>query len=218
MKKSRILAIVLLIVVVAVIGIAIYHNKHKDDTSTNQPNLSVAVYNSTQSADGTTVTAHAKDNLVYSLTAVNPTDKIISGYVVEVGIANVVNNATLIDAQGANYDSGNSSLIWTPLDIPAQGSIQKQFTVRIKDTLPTDTALRVVKVTYSNEVVTNLADVSPSMTPAGRPGNVGTGTTYHAPQTGIPGWISFLLASFITFGVLLIRLANKLGKPKAKLQ
>jgi hypothetical protein len=216
MKRSRILTIILLVLVVAAVSIAIYHNKHKNNSSNSQPNLSVAVYNSTQSADGTTVTAHPKDTLVYSLTAANPTDKIISGYVVEVGIGDVVSNATLIDAQGANFNSGNNSLIWTPLDIPANGSIQKQFTVRIKDTLPTDTSKRVVKVSYSNEVVTNLADLNPSKTPASRPGTVGTGTTYRAPQTGIPGWISFVLAAFITFGVLLFRLANKLGKPRIK--
>jgi len=212
MNRNRTIGIVILLVAIALIWYLVYHNKHKN-TSTN-PNLSVQVQNTTQNADGTQVTAHPKDTLVYTLTAQNPTSKVIPGYVMEVGIGDVTNVATLIDANGANYNSADNSLIWTPLDIPANGSIQKEFTVRVKDTLPADTSARVAKVTFSNQVVTNVADANPSVTPAGRPGSVGSnGSTYKAPKTGIPGWISFFLAGFLTFGLLLFRLAHKLGRP-----
>jgi hypothetical protein len=211
MTRNRTIALVLVLVVIAVVSWAIYHNKHKNDNNTTNPNLSILVQNQTQNADGTTATAHPKDNLVYTLTAENPTDKIIGGYVIEVGIGDVTKVATLIDAQGANYNSGNNSLMWTPLDIPAHGSIQKQFTVRVKDALPANTADRVAKVSYNNEVVTNLGDTHPSTTPPTRPGQIGSG--YTAPHTGIPLWISFLLAAFITFGLFLFRIAQKLGRP-----
>jgi hypothetical protein len=210
MTRNRTIALVLVLVIIALISWAVYHNKHKNSNTATNPNLSVAVQDQTQNADGTTVTAHPKDTLIYTLTAQNPTDKVISGYVIQVGIGDVTKVATLIDAQGANYDSSNNSLLWTPLDIPANGSIQKQFTVRIKDVLPANSADRIAKVSYSNEVVTTLGDTTATTT---RPGVTGSGVTYTAPKTGIPGWISFYLAGFITFGVFLFRIAYKLGKP-----
>jgi hypothetical protein len=215
MNRNRTIGVVILLIVVALISWFAYR-KHKDNTTTTNPNLSVAAYNTTQNADVAAVTSHPKDNIAFTLTAANPSDKVISGFVIEVGISDVTKNATLIDAQGANYDSGSNSLVWTPLDIPANGSIQKQFTVRVKDTLPANTADRVIKLTYSNQVVVNLNVSNPSTSPTGRPGTVGTGSTYHAPKTGIPGWISFYLAAFITFGIMLVRMANKLGRPMNK--
>ncbi|HEX5430186.1 MAG TPA: hypothetical protein VFX17_03880 [Patescibacteria group bacterium] len=213
MTRNRIIGIIVLIVIVAVGAWLIYDHNHKSNSSNTNPNLSVSVQDQTQNADGTTITAHPNDSLIYTLTAQNPTDKVISGFVIEVGIGDVTNVATLIDAQGANYNSGNNSLIWTPLDIPANGSIQKQFTVRVKDPLPTDSAQRVAKVSYNNQVITNLGDVNPSTQPANRPGTLGSGTSFTAPKTGIPGWISVSLAAFITLGVFLFRVAYKLGKP-----
>jgi hypothetical protein len=212
MKRNSIIGLIVLLVVIAGIVYAVYHNSHNNDNAIS-PTTSVQVIDQTQNADGTKVTAHPKDTLVYTLTAENPSDEVISGYVMQVGIGGVTNAATLIDAQGANYNSQDNSLIWTPLDIPANGSIQKQFTVRVKDTLPANSADREIKVTFNNTVTTNLADVTPTATPPSRPGSTGTGSTYVAPKTGIPGWISFYLACFITFGVMLFRIALKLGKP-----
>jgi hypothetical protein len=209
MSRNRTIGIIVLVLAIAAIVWGVYYGKHKNDNSSVNPILSVSVSNTTQNADGTSVTAHPKDQLVYTLTAENPSDKVIPGYVMQVGIADVTKAATLIDAQQAAYDSGNNSLIWTPLDIPANGSIQKQFTVKVKDILPADSAGRVLKLSFNNEVTTNLGPSAVSS----RPGNVGSGVTYTAPKTGIPGWVSFYLAAFITFGVLLFRIAHKLGKP-----
>ena len=213
MKRNSIIGLVILLLVIAGIVFAVYHNKNKNNSTVN-PNLSVSVVNQTQNADGAKVTAHPKDTLVYTLTAENPSSDVISGYVLEVGIGGVTNAATLIDAQGANYNSADNSLIWTPLDIPSNGSISKQFTVRVKDALPANSADLQLKVTFNNSVVTDLGAVNPPKTPASRPGTIGsTGTSYTAPKTGIPGWISFYLACFVTFGVLLFRIAYKLGRP-----
>jgi hypothetical protein len=211
MTRNRIIGLVVLLLAIAGIVWAVYYNTHKNDNNSSNPILSVSVANTTQNVDGTTSAAHPGDVLVYTLNAENPTDNVMSGYVMEVSIADVTAAATLTDAQQANYNSANNSLIWTPLDIPANGAIQKQFTVKVKDTLPADVNARTLKVTFNNEVVTTL---STSTVASGRPGTVGSGNGgYKAPETGIPGWISFYLAAFITFGVLLFRIAHKLGKP-----
>ncbi|MBX4204812.1 MAG: hypothetical protein KW788_01325 [Candidatus Doudnabacteria bacterium] len=211
MSRNRTIGLIILVLVITGIVWLVYYNNHKNDNSNTNPDLSVTVVNSTQNADGSSVVAHPKDQLVYTLNAHNPSDKVISGYVMEVGIADVTKAATLIDAQQANYNSANNSLIWTPLDIPANESIQKQFTVRVKDSLPANASDRILKVSFNNEVTTALGESTTATT--SRPGSIGSGATYTAPKTGIPGWISFYLAAFITFGVMLFRLAAKLGKP-----
>jgi hypothetical protein len=212
MRRNYVIGVLVLLLIIAGISYGVHKHNQSKNTSTN-PNLSVTVQNQTQNSDGTKVTAHPKDTLVYTLSAENPTDKVISGYVMEVGIGGATNNATLVDAQGANYSSGNNSLIWTPLDIPANGSIAKQFTLRVKDSLPANTADRVIKITFNNELTTNTAPSSVAVNPPSRPGLVGSGTSYTAPKTGIPGWISFYLALFVTFGILLFRVARKIGRP-----
>ncbi len=210
--RNRTIVVIILLVAIALIIWAVQYNRNKDKNNSTNPNLSVSVQNQIQNADGVTTSAHPKDKLVYTLTAENPSDKVIEGYVIEVGIGDVTKVATLTDAQGANYSSGSNSLVWTPLDIPANGQIQKQFTVQVKDTLPAAVTDRVAKVSYNNQVVTNLA--TGTATP--RSGTTGSGVSYQAPKTGIPGWVSFYLASFITFGVFLFRFAYKLGRPTMK--
>lgn len=211
MTRNRTIGLVVLVLIIAGIAWATYYNNHKNDKKSTNPNLSVTVFNTTQKIDGSSVVANPKDQLVYTLVASNPNDKVISGYVIEVGIGDVTKSATLIDAQQANYNSANNSLIWTPLDIPANESIQKQFTVRVKDSLSANVADRILKISFNNEVSTALGEAKTATTT--RPGSVGSGVTYSAPKTGIPGWISLYLAAFITFGVMLFRIAHKLGKP-----
>src|SRR5581483_8052418 len=98
MTTGRRIALLVFVVVVAVAAWAIYHSKHKNSSTTNTPNLSVTVFNQTQNADGTQVAAKPSDTLVYTLTAANPGNSVISGYVVQVGIGDLTGNATLIDA------------------------------------------------------------------------------------------------------------------------
>ncbi len=216
MERNRIIRIIITIIIIAGIGLGFWYYNHKKNSQTTSPDLSVSAYDQTQNTDATKVTAHPKDVIVYTLSATNPSDKVIPGYVMEVAIGGVTNSATLIDAQGANYNSGNNSLVWTPLDIPANSSIQKQFTVRVKDTLPSNASDKVLKVTFSNEVDTSVdySSVASNTNTTSRPGTIGSGATYKAPKTGIPGWISFYLAVFLTFGVLLFRTARKMGTPR----
>lgn len=201
-------AIRIAITILVLVGIVLliqYFRTHKNNETVN-PDLSISALNQTQNIDATTTTAHPKDLIVYTVKASNPSEDVISAYVIEVGIGGITNNAVLTDASGANYNSANNSLVWTPLDIPANGSIEKNFTVRVKDALADD---KNMTVAYGNELtVTTGAAVA-----ANNRGNIGSNGAYRAPSTGIPGWISFYLAVFLTFGVMLFRIARKMGKP-----
>jgi hypothetical protein len=206
MTRDRIIRIVLTLAILGgLIWLAIYLNNKSED-EVLPPVLSVSSYNQTKNVDASVSMANPKDVIVYAIKATNPNDKIISGFVMEVSIDGIVEGATLTDAQGANFNSENNTLSWTPLDISASESMERQFTVRVKDVLPADKTLRI---TYGNEVVVNLENKVTS-TPNVRPGS---SSGYKAPSTGIPGWVSFYLACFITFGILLFRTARKMGKP-----
>lgn len=214
---TRIQRLTTTIVIIALIigGYFIYRHEHNKKQTNAAANLSVAVFNQTQNSDGTKVTAHPNDTLVYTLVAANPSNNVISGFVMEVGIGGTTNSSTLIDAQGASYNSSNNSLVWTPLDIPANGSIQKQFKIRVNATLPTATSDRQLSVTFNNQVVTNVDYTQAELSSTPTSGTVGSsGTAYVAPKTGIPAWVTFLAAAGVTFGVLLWRVAYKLGRPQ----
>jgi hypothetical protein len=214
MERNRIIRIIVAVLVVAAVVAFVIYKNHKKNNEPVNPNLSIAAYNQTQNIDATKSTAHSKDVIIYTLNAANPNDKVISGYVMSVSIGGLTGASTLIDAQGANYNSGNNSLVWTPLDIPSNGAIQKQFTVRVNDTLPANASDRVLKVTFNNELDVNVDNNAVATNHTARPGSVGGSGAYKAPTTGIPGWISFYLALFLTFGIMLFRTARRLGTPR----
>lgn len=212
MTKRTILG---LIVLAAIVGIIFWiQDRNRNNDNGSETVLSVSAYNQTKNNDATQVKANPKDVVVYTLTAENQTDKVVSGYIVEVNIADITKYATLVDAQGANYNSSNNSLVWTPLDIPEKGAIEKKFTVKVKDEIPAGSDLSMT-TKFNNEV--KVAVAKPEVAGTNTGANPGTtpGTTpgYTAPKTGIPWTISLFLAVLITFGIFLFRIAQKLGKP-----
>jgi hypothetical protein len=103
-------------------------------------------------------------------------------------------------------------LMWTPLDIPGQGSIEKQFTVRIKDTLPEGSDL-LMSVSYNNEVIVSVAKsvtVTPPP-PAPQPTPAVSQPPYKAPTTGPSAWFAFMLAMAFTAGVILYRTSKRIS-------
>ena len=164
--------------------------------------LSISAFNQTKNLDAATTQAAPNDVVVYTLTAQNQTDEVISGHVLEINIEDISKQAILIDAQGANYNSQANSLIWTPLDIPSKGSIEKKFTVRIKDPLPDENDL-VMTAKFNNEVNVHLIkrqvagiDNTPPPAPP---------SSYSSPTTGASGWLAILLALAATSGILVFR-------------
>jgi hypothetical protein len=198
-KKTFIVLIVLVLIIGAVV---VWFNRHQNQVSNEvtTPILSVTTFNQTQNVWAALTTAHPGDLIVYGLTVENQTDKIVSGYMIEVDISHVIDKSTLIDGQGASYNSANNTLVWTPLDIQAKSSIQKQFSVRVNPVAVGSTN-PVLKITFNNE---SNVSISASPTTVAGVATANSSNTYKAPVTGPAGdlsiWLS-LAATGIFFGI-----------------
>ncbi|HYC29701.1 MAG TPA: hypothetical protein VEB42_12805 [Chitinophagaceae bacterium] len=203
MARRTIITVIILLAIAALIFW--YQQSRDNDDASADVTQSVSVFNRTKNADATTVTASPNDELVYSLKVQNDTDEVVSSYVVETNIEDISELATLIDAQGANYNASTSSLTWTPQDVPANGAIEKQFTVRVKENLPTDSDL-LMSARYNNEVLVSVGRGPVAVTPTPAP----TPTPYKAPSSGPSAWFAFLLAIAFTAGIVLYRAAKNI--------
>ncbi len=195
---STFLAILVIVIVGAIVW-AHFHNKSQNETAT-LPVLSVSAFNQTKNTAATSVTAEPNDTLVFTLSAENQTDKVIPGYVMEANIADLSTNSTLTDANGASYNSATNSLVWTPLDINPNESIQKKITVRVNP-LPATSNSAVLKMKFNNEVTVNVASKAPvAQAPTqNKPGKV-AGADYKAPVTGASENFILVLAAVSTLG------------------
>ncbi|MGE5298116.1 MAG: hypothetical protein ACM3KM_03060 [Acidobacteriaceae bacterium] len=219
----RIIAIIVIVALLLGAGYWIYRVVKERQNKAAEVTQSIAAFNQSKNADATTVAAQPRDVIVYTMTVENKSNKVASGYEVSVDISDISQKATLIDAQGANYDSANNSLVWTPLDVPANGSFEKNFTVRIKDSLPAE-ANPTMTANFGNEVSINLektvATVTPAptptpttvtpkpttpATPAVKPATT-TPKPLKAPVTGNSGLLVATLAGAITLGFVLRKL------------
>ena len=193
--NNRIIGFIVLVLLVGLVifGIVYFRHRQNNQTDNNTPVLSISAYNQDQKADATAKTANANDVIVFTLTAENPTDKTITGYVMEANIADVTNKSTLVDAQGASYNAGTNSLVWTPLDISAGNSIQKQFSVRVNAPAANSTDT-VMKIKFNNEI---MVAIKPNATVSGSNTN-SPPPSYQAPVTGPSGGLIVWLAIFVT--------------------
>jgi hypothetical protein len=212
----RIIAILVIIAVVA--GAAYWFWRVNRDTADVEERITreVSAFNQSKDEDAELVTASPKDVIVYTLSVQNDSDETIEGYEVEVVIDDITEVATLIDASGANYNAANNSLVWTPLDIPGNGSIEKSFTVRIKDTIPPDSDL-VMSVVFGNEAEIRIArptavtpapspaQPAPAPAPAPIPAPSTPEPPYRAPQTGLSEWLVVSAALILTAFVYSVR-------------
>jgi hypothetical protein len=188
-----------------------YQQTRNDGDASEDTQLSISVFNQTKNQDGASVSANPADLLTYTLTVQNTSDDTLAGYVVETSIDDISELATLTDAAGANFNAATNALMWTPLDIPGQGSIQKQFTVRVKDSLPTDSDF-VMTASFGGEVATTVSNtpVATPNTPARTPAPTPVSPSYQAPTTGPSFWFAFLLAIAFTAGIVLYRAAKSI--------
>lgn len=200
----RTISAILTVLVVLIIGAIVWaHFANKDKNAVaNVPVLSVSAFNQTKNTSATTVTAEPADVIVFTLTAENQTDKVIPGYVLEANIADLSTGATLTDANGASYNSATNSLVWTPLDINPNESIEKKVTVRVNQ-LPANTNSGALKMKFNNEITINVASKAVAQTPPPTRGGVVAGTQappYKAPVSGPAENIIFALALVSTLG------------------
>lgn len=85
-------------------------------------------------ADNTT--AQAGDVITYTLTTTNTGKSVYRGYVVQEHIGDLSEYADVIDFHGGTLDKETSWVIWPKQDIPANGSITRQLTVKVKSEIP----------------------------------------------------------------------------------
>ena len=198
MSKRTLVAIIVLVIIG---GVIVWLNRNKIVVNeTVNPVLSVSGLNLTKNLDAVLKPAQAQDIIVYTLTAENPTDKVMPGFMIEVNISQVTDKSTLVDAQGASYNSATNSLVWTPLDIPANGSIQKQFSVKVNP-VPADSTNMVMKIEYNNQINIGLAKSAVAgamITPPARVGHTSTPKPYKAPTTGPEGELGLWFAAAST--------------------
>jgi len=201
-RTLTVLYLSLVIVVVGLGWLAVISQKHQSATST--PILSVTAFNQTKNAIAESITASPQDLILYTLSAENPTNKVIANYRMEVNISDLGDKATLIDANGASFDSSTSSLVWNSVDIPASGSIQKQFSVKINE-LTAANPNPVIKISFNNVTTVGVSEAKI----AGVATTQKASEPYKAPKTG-PGILPELVFALLCLiGAYAIRkLAN----------
>ena len=197
-KRTLIGLLVLLLILGAVIWLTRHKNNDNDQAST--PLLSVYAYNKTKNIPAQQAEAVPNDEIVYTLSVENQSDKVISGYIVEANISEISDKSTLIDASGASYNSATSSLVWTPLDIPANNQIQKQFTVRVNPVVAG--ADKVMRIKFDNEVT---VAIGPAVVAGINTNSDAITPPYKAPTSGPADNLALWLAGLATVGFVVIK-------------
>jgi|GEM_PF-2394716 uncharacterized repeat protein (TIGR01451 family) len=189
-KRTLVGLIVLLLIVAGIVWLA----RSKTNVA-ETPVLSVTAFNQTKNAPAQNANANPGDVIVYTLTAENQSDKVVSGYIIEASVADITDKAALMDASGASYNAATNSLVWTPLDIPAKGSVSKQFSVKV-NTLPVGTN-PILKIKFNNDLEVAIANpaVAGNVTPTPSPSGRSPSVAYKAPVTGASEWLPAVLAA-----------------------
>jgi len=206
MNKRLFILVIAIILILAGVGIFLIVRKNNSNKTAQAPVLSVSAFNQTKNTDTSTSTVSPSDVLVFSLNAENQSNKVVSGYIMEVDISGLSTNSTLIDAQGASYNSANNSLVWTPQDIPANASIQKQFKVSV-NTIPASATSAELTISFNNKIQITVAKPQTAVAPVSSnpQGHVG-GASFAAPTTGVSLMVPIFLAGFVAIGLFLKKL------------
>src|SRR3989344_4792122 len=168
MDKRTIIGLVALILIIG----AIVWFVNWDEKEKATPVLSVSA---------STTTAVPGDSVVFTLNAENPNDETISGYVMEANISDVTNQASLVEASGASYNSATNSLVWTPRDIPPHESISQTFSVKV-NSLPSGSTSTTMRISFNNELAVEIG-----------------------PTSGASEFVPVLLAALLTAGFIFRR-------------
>jgi hypothetical protein len=196
--------VIAIIAIILIIGAIVWINQGDEELVT--PVLSVSAFNQTKNVNASDTPAATNDMIEFTLTAENQSDEVIPGYILEANISEITDKATLIDASGASYNSATNSLVWTPLDIQANESVNQKFTVRVNQ-LPANTSNPALRIKFNNELAIAIQQSSVSG------GNVTTPPTsptgYVAPTSGVSEWLPVIFAALVTLVVLYRR--SRLG-------
>ena len=204
MTKRIIFSIIALLILAGAAAWFLLKPKVQPETKAVVPILSVSAFNQNKNADAALQLASAQDVIAYSLRAENHSDQVISGYVIQVDIADVTKNATLLDAGGASFNSETNALVWTPLDISPNQFIERKFIVRLNPNV-TNTEM---KLKFNNEITIGIMKPTPAITLAPSAVKILASNPpvkpFQAPTTGTSENLLFGLA-FLTLLLVIFR-------------
>ncbi len=123
--------------------------------------------------------AGPSDELTYTLLVTNVSNTPVYGYVFQDDLRDVMDYADIIAADGDNPTILNYLLSWSPVTIPAFGSVTKTFRIRVKNPLPIPLVHDLVMTNvFGNPIQVFLANIpiviTPTFTPTGSPTNTPT--------------------------------------------
>ncbi len=139
--------------------------------------LSKKAYNVTRGQDATSVSAQPNDIIRYTLTVKNNGNSSASSYVFQDNINDILQLAELSDFPGAEFT--NSTLKWPSQNIASGATVEKTFTVRVRQAPLNGSSDCVMSNTFGNTVNVNVACVK---------------GTFTAPPTGTTTTASLILA------------------------
>src|SRR3990167_5727247 len=187
MDKRTIIGLVALILIIG----AIVWFVNWDEKEKATPVLSVSA---------STTTAVPGDSVVFTLNAKIQMET-ISGYVMEANISDVTNQASLVEASGASYNSATNSLVWTPRDIPPHESISQTFSVKV-NALPSGSTSTTMTISFNNELA---VEIRPTAVISGGSAMQQVASNYIAPTSGASEFVPVLLAALLTAGFIFRR-------------
>lgn len=203
MNRLVLLAIIVLIILGGIVGYSLTRFKTKEPVVLN-PILSISAFNLTKNVNAVSVSASVGDEITYSVSAENHSDKVIRAFVIQLDIRDLSELSTLVNAAGGNYNSSKGTLAWTPLDIQPYSAREKKFTVKINKNYPIGSDL-IMSVKYNNDLRISVADESRVVVGTNIESDRVMGSSieqnnYQAPVTGPNRTFEFMGAIIVTAG------------------
>lgn len=135
----------------------------------------LTVLNDTKNLNAQSVPASKEDFLTFTLKSANVSGAPVNGYVMSINLSQVLSVADITDKGGAIVNG--SVLSFSPVSIPANGSVSKSFQVRIKYFLSGNVSYKLL-ATFGNQVSVSVSQ------PKVLGVLVNEDTEFEAPKTG----------------------------------
>ncbi len=158
--------------------------------------LSKRAFNQTRNTNATSVSAHAGDIIVYTLSVRNQGNATATNYVFQDSLADVLQLSMLQDFGGASFDLASLTLTWPQVNIGAGQTVEKTFTVKVNATFPAGSD-NVMTNVFGNTV--NVTVLKPTVAGA-----------YTAPPTGATTTMLFVLSTLSIAGFATYRRKEQL--------
>lgn len=154
-------------------------------------NLSKRAFNQTQNVDATTTTARSGDIILYTMSVNNTGNAPANNFVFQDDLSDVLQLSHLQSFGDGQFYAGNLTLQWSPVTVPANGRVDKTFTVVVNNSFPTGSDNTMTN-TFGNTL--NIRVNTPQVLGA-----------FYSPKTGNTLTMSFVLA----FVIMLLAFAWK---------